>query len=161
MQKNDIYQSIQTRGTTQDEVILKVAKSVSATIVLAANSIVSAGELLKTLDGGKTYTPAFVPEYDNTKADYEANTTVVHEGKVYKALVDTPDIDSIDDNTQWKFEYEYVINGVLMVTFSRETKETPENFKAAVLVDGEVLYSKVPNKNESSRIAAYPTILLK
>lgn len=161
MQKNGIYENMQTRGTTQDEVILKVGKSVVATVILGSNTIVGAGELLKTLDGGLTYTPAFVPEYDSTKADYKNTQTVVYEGNVYKALVDDPDIDCINDNTQWKFESKYIVNGVLMVTFQRETKNASENFKAAVLVDGEVLYSKVPNKNESSRVAAYPAILIK
>lgn len=161
MQKNGVYESIQTRGATQDDVILRVAKSVTATVVVTANSVVGAGELLVTLDGGKTYSPAFIAEYDDSKDDYAAESKVVFEGNVYKALVDTPDIGSIDDNTQWKLEHKYVINGVLMITFQRETKDAPESFKAAVLVDGEVLYSKIPNKNESSRIAAYPTILIK
>lgn len=160
MQKNQAYNNIATRGVTQDEVILKVNKSISATIILEENQKVGAGELLVTNDGGLTFKMAYKQELNDTET-YNANDEVVHEGVVYKALKDVVTSADIQDNTSWKELGKYIVNGALMITFERVAVENVESFKAAVMVDGEVLYANLRNKNEQSRLAAYPNILLK
>lgn len=161
MQKNNAYQKLTTRGNTQDDIFLSINKSVTATVVMAANSKLSPGDALVSTDGGKTFTPAFLDEYDDTKADYALGAKVVSGGHIFKALVATPEADSIDDNTKWKDEGVFVINGAAMITFERETKEIEESFKCAVAVDCELLAPAMYKFNESCRVAGFPNILMK
>ena len=161
MQKNNAYQKLTTRGNTQDDIFLSINKSVTATVVMAANSKLSPGDALVSTDGGKTFTPAFLDEYDDTKADYALWAKVVSGGHIFKALVATPEADSIDDNTKWKDEGVFVINGAAMITFERETKEIEESFKCAVAVDCELLAPAMYKFNESCRVAGFPNILMK
>lgn len=76
-QKNSAYDNLKTRGNTQDDIFLSINKSVTATVVMAANSKLSPGDALLSTDGGKTFTPAFLDEYDDTKADYAKDVKVV------------------------------------------------------------------------------------
>lgn len=161
MQKNNAYQELTTRGNTQDDIFLSINKSVTATVVMAANSKLSPGDALVSTDGGKTFTPAYLDEYDDTKADYALGAKVVSGGHIFKALVATPEADSIDDNTKWKDEGVFVINGAAMITFERETKEIEESFKCAVAVDCELLAPAMYKFNESCRVAGFPNILMK
>ena len=161
MQQNNAYQNLTTRGNTQDDIFLSINKSVTATVVMAANSKLSPGDALLSTDGGKTFIPAFLDEYDNTKADYALGAKVVSGGHIFKALVATPEADSIDDNTKWKDEGVFVINGAAMITFERETKELEESFKCAVAVDCELLTPAMYKFNESCRVAGFPNILMK
>lgn len=161
MQQNNAYQNLTTRGNTQDDIFLSINKSVTATVVMAANSKLSPGDALVSTDGGKTFTPAYLDEYDDTKADYALGAKVVSGGHIFKALVATPEADSIDDNTKWKDEGVFVINGAAMITFERETKEIEESFKCAVAVDCELLAPAMYKFNESCRVAGFPNILMK
>lgn len=160
-QKNDAYKNLKTRGNTQDDIFLSINKAVTAIVVMAANSKLSPGDALLSTDGGKTFTPAFLDEYDDTKVDYELGEKVVFEGHIYKALVSTPEADSIDDNTKWKDDGVFVINGAAMITFERETKNVEESFKCAVAVDCELLAPTMYKFNESCRVAGFPNILMK
>lgn len=160
-QKNSAYNNLKTRGNTQDDIFLSIKKSVTATVVLAANSKLSPGDALVSSDGGKTFTPAYLDEYDDTKADYVLGAKVVSAGHIFKALVDTPAVDTIDDNTKWKDEGVFVINGAVMITFERETKDVEESFKCAVAVDCELLAPAMYKFNESCRVAGFPNILMK
>lgn len=161
MQKNNAYQKLTTRGNTQDDIFLSINKSVTATVVMAANSKLSPGDALLSTDGGKTFTPAFLDEYDDTKADYALGAKVVSGGHIFKALVATPEVDTIADNTKWKDEGVFVINGAAMITFERETKDVEESFKCAVAVDCELLVPAMYKFNESCRVAGFPNILMK
>lgn len=161
MQKNNAYQKLTTRGNTQDDIFLSINKSVTATVVMAANSKLSPGDALLSTDGGKTFTPAFLDEYDDTKADYALGAKVVSGGHIFKALVATPEVDTIADNTKWKDEGVFVINGAAMITFERETKDVEESFKCAVAVDCELLAPAMYKFNESCRVAGFPNILMK
>lgn len=160
-QNKGAYNNLKTRGNTQDDIFLSINKSVTATVVMAANSKLSPGDALVSIDGGKTFTPAFLDEYDDTKADYSLGAKVVSGGHIFKALVDTPEADSIDDNTKWKDEGVFVINGAAMITFERETKDVEESFKCAVAVDCELLAPAMYKFNESCRVAGFPNILMK
>lgn len=161
MQKNSAYNNLNTRGNTQDDIFLSINKSVTAIVVMAANSKLSPGDALVSIDGGKTFIPAFLDEYDDTKADYAIGAKVVSGGHIFNALVDTPEADSIDDNTKWKDEGVFVINGAAMITFERETKDDEESFKCAVAVDCELLAPAMYKFNESCRVAGFPNILMK
>lgn len=161
MQQKNAYNNLKTRGNTQDDIFLSINKSVTATVVMAANSKLSPGDALLSIDGGKTFTPAYLDEYDDTKADYELGVKVVSGGHIFKALVDTPEADSIDDNAKWKDEGVFVINGAAMITFERETKDVEESFKCAVAVDCELLAPAMYKFNESCRVAGFPNILMK
>lgn len=160
-QKNSAYDNLKTRGNTQDDIFLSINKSVTATVVMAANSKLSPGDALLSTDGGKTFTPAFLDEYDDTKADYAKDVKVVSGGHIFKALVATPEADAIADNTKWKDEGVFVINGAAMITFERETKDVEESFKCAVAVDCELLAPAMYKFNESCRVAGFPNILMK
>ncbi|RBQ28407.1 hypothetical protein [Aliarcobacter vitoriensis] len=160
MQKNQAYKGLSTRGVTQDDVILKVNKSLSATVILTKGQIAGVGELLVSKDGGKTFRLAYKQEL-NDDGTYIKEDEVVHEGIIYKALKDNVSIADIEDNTSWKELGKYVVNGSLMVTFEREAVDEQESFRAAVMVDGELLYTNLKNKNEQSRVVAYPNILIK
>ena len=161
MQKNNVYANLNTRGTTQDDVILAVYKSVKATVTIPVGKKVGPAEPLVSVDGGKTFVPAFIEEFDPTKADYKTNHEVVHGGRIFKALVDDPTVDSTDDNEKWSDMGAYVINGAAMITFEREAPQEEESFDCAVAVDCELLSQKMPNFSESSRVAGFPTILMK
>lgn len=160
-QNNGAYKSLRTRGNTQDDIFLSINKSVTATVVMAANSKLSPGDALVSIDGGKTFKPAFLDEYDDTKADYAIDVKVVYGGHIFKALVATPEADAIADNTKWKDEGAFVINGAAMITFERETKNVEESFKCAVAVDCELLAPAMYKFNESCRVAGFPNILMK
>lgn len=160
-QKNNAYNNLKTRGNTQDDIFLSINKSVTATVVMAANSKLSPGDALVSIDGGKTFTPAYLDEYDDTKVDYALGAKVVSGGHIFKALVATPEADSIDDNTKWKDEGVFVINGAAMITFESETKDVEESFKCAVAVDCELLAPAMYKFNESCRVAGFPNILMK
>ncbi|MGE4382273.1 MAG: hypothetical protein AB7D41_03650 [Arcobacter sp.] len=161
MQNKGAYNQLNTRGKTQDDIFLRINKSVTATVVIPANTKVRPGDLLVTADGGKTFRPAYLNEYDNTKLDYVLGAKVVFEGITYKALVDAPEADTISDNTKWKDEGAFVVNGSAMITFERETKDTEESFKCAVAVDCELLAHEMYEFNESCRVAGFPNILMK
>ncbi len=161
MQKNDVYNNLATRGKTQDDIFIKIHKSVVATITLLANSKVGPGDLLVSSDGGKTFTSAYLEEYDPAKADYALDTKVVSDGEIYKALVPNPAVETISDDTKWKHEGKFVINGAAMITFERETKDNPESFSCAVAVDCELLSVAMNQFNESCRLAGFPNILMK
>lgn len=160
--KNNVYDNLNTRNTTQDDVILNVVKSVTASVLVRAGTKVRAGELLVSTDGGLTFSAAVLPEYDPLKADYTNDTVVINAGHIFTAIGVT-DAGEIGDNAKWRDEGEYIINGALMVTHEREVPSggDDETFKSAVMVDGELLGQNVPNMNEASRVAAFPSILIK
>lgn len=161
MQNQGVYNKLNTRGKTQDDIFLGVKKSITATVVIAANSMLYPADLLVSTDGGVTFTPAYLDEYDDTKADYELGVKVVSKGHIFKALVDTPDANSIDDNAKWKDEGAFIVNGAAMITFKRETKDVEESIKCAVAVDCELLVPEMYRFNESCRVAGFPNILMK
>lgn len=161
MQKDKVYSGLPSRGKGQDDIFFKIHKSVAATIIVPAGTKIRPAEPLVSIDGGLTFSPVYMNEYDSTKADYKRDNKVVEEGVVYKALVDDPDLDSLADDTKWKNEGAYVINGAAMITFERETKDAEESFKAAVAVDCEISASSMVQFNESCRVAGFPNILMR
>lgn len=160
MQTNTVYDTLNTRGITLDDVMKQKVKSVVATIMMLANTKVSPMEPLVSTDGGKTFKPAYKEEYDSAKTDYGIGTEVISDGHIFTALVDNPEANTISDEVKWRDDGEYTVNGFLMVTFERETSDNAESFKAAVMTDGVVVYSKMVNVNESTRVAAFPNIIM-
>lgn len=160
-QKQDVYKGLNTRGKTQDDIFLKIHKSVTAQVTLPPNSKLNPGDLLITMDGGKSFVPGYLDEYDDTKDDYPMNSAVVFNGRVYIAIVDNPAADTIEDDTKWNDQGAYVVHGAAMITFSRETQDELESFKCAVAVDCELLSHEMYNFNESCRVAGFPNILMK
>ncbi|PLY04888.1 MAG: hypothetical protein C0625_15360 [Arcobacter sp.] len=161
MQKTNAYNALNTRGKTQDDIFININKSVTATVTIPAGTKLGPADPLLSIDGGKTFTPAFKAEYDDTKADYANGTEVVSGGHVFTAIVANPAADTIDDNTKWRDDGVYVINGAAMITFEREATDTEESTKIAVAVDCELLSHQMNMFNESCRVAGFPNILMK
>ena len=161
MQKNNAYAALNTRGKTQDDIFINIHKSVKATVTIPVGTKLRPADPLVTIDGGKTFVPAYKDEYDSTKTDYEIETSVISGGHIFTSIVATPAADSIDDDTKWRDDGVYVINGAAMITFEREATETEESLVCAVAVDCELLSHQMYSFNESSRVAGFPNILMK
>lgn len=161
MQQNDVYAKLNTRPKTLDDILLNLHKKVSATVNIPANTTLNPCDPLVTLDGGKTFNVAFKIEYDTAKIDYKTDAVVVHAGRIYTALVNDPAANTITDDTKWRDDGEYKINGVALITFQRETKDDPETLKCAVGVDCELSATAMYNFNEATRVAGFPNILMR
>lgn len=161
MQNNGVYEKLNTRGKTQDDIFSKINKSVTATVVLGANSVLNPCDLLVSVDGGKTFKPAYLEEYNSQKADYALGVRVVYDGHIFRALVANPAIKTIDDDTKWEDEGVFIVNGAAMITFRRETKNVEESFKCAVAVDCEMEMAYMYSVNDACKIAGFPNILIK
>ncbi|WP_419768576.1 hypothetical protein [Arcobacter sp.] len=161
MQKNNAYDALNTRGKTQDDIFINIHKSVKATVTIPVGTKLRPADLLVTTDGGKTFVPAYIDEYDNAKTDYANGSKAISSGHIFTALEENPTADSIDDDTKWRDDGVYVINGAAMITFEREATETEESLVCAVAVDCELLSHQMYSFNESSRVAGFPNILMK
>jgi len=162
MQKNDVYNSLTTNGKSQDDIFIKIHKSVSATVTVPVGGVVNPAEPLVSTDGGLTFLPAYLEEFS------EENTYATGEQVVYGGVIQTAkaNIDPAGpfDQLEWTEGDKYLINGAAMITFKRENPSDAaeaESFKCAVAVDCEVSAVDMINFNESSRVAGYPNILMR
>lgn len=164
MQLNGAYDELSTRGKTIDDIFLKIYKKVTAQVTLPVGSEVNPADPLVSVDGGKTFKPAFLPTYDSEKADYEDETKVVHEGYIYTSLAAAPAAGTIADDTKWEKGEKYIVNGAALITFKREnpdSAESEETFTCAVAIDCELSASQMINFNEDTRVAGFPAVLMR
>lgn len=159
MQKNEAYNALSTRGKTQDDIFLKIHKSVSATVTIPAGTKIKPAEPLVSTDGGLTFKPAFLKEYDEGNT-YEAGEKVVEGGLIQTCSTAVETAEAFDSD-KWTKGETYVVNGAAMITFEREAKESDESFKCAVAIDCEISAHNMNDFNESTRVAGFPNILMR
>lgn len=159
-QKNAVYEALETRPKTLDDIMHDNVKSTQGLLTIKAGTTVYPGELLVTKDGGVTFTQAYKDEYDSTKEDYELDFEVVYEMYIYKALVTNPPANSISDDTKWEKKEKLVVNGSLICTFPMTATTEDKIIHAGVSINCKLVEQGLTNVNQSIKLAGFPNICI-